>query len=81
MEEIQYIAKPNCKSCLGRGFVIRTIPTGKKKMARNKTLCHCVTEIKKPEPDECVVPKVAKGLAEKVDDIVRYSNNTIAIPN
>lgn len=63
MEEVlQFVARKNCKTCYGRGFVLRTTPLGrdgKKKMSRNKTLCHCATEIKKPEPDECVVPKVS----------------------
>lgn len=68
-KEIKYVAKKNCKECYGRGFVTRTLPIGKdaqgnKQMHKNKTLCHCVTEIKTPEPDECVVPKVANGQAE-----------------
>lgn len=65
-EPIKFLAKKNCKACLGRGFVIRTYPSGKgnKEMHTNKTLCHCVTEIKTPEPDECVVPKVAKDLGD-----------------
>ncbi len=63
-EPIKFLAKKNCKSCHERGYIIRTTPMGKgangeKKMSRHKTLCHCVTEIKTPEPDECVVPKVA----------------------
>lgn len=61
---IKFLAKKNCKDCFARGFVTRTTPMGKdkngeKKMSKHKTLCHCVTEIKTPEPDECVVPKVA----------------------
>lgn len=62
MEEapVRFLAKKNCKTCFGRGFVTRTWParTGTKEMHANKTLCHCATEIKTPEPDECVVPKV-----------------------
>ncbi len=80
MEEIKHIAKPNCKSCLGRGFVTRTIPTGKKgkkEMAKNKTLCHCATEIKTPGPDECVVPKVANDRHKEI----QYAHNAIPIPN
>jgi hypothetical protein len=62
---IRFLAKKGCKDCWERGFVIRTTPlgrdkNGKKKMSTHKTLCHCVTEIKEPEPDECVVPKVAE---------------------
>jgi hypothetical protein len=61
---VKFLAKRNCKDCYGRGFVTRTTPMGRdengeKKMSKHKTLCHCVTEIKTPEPDECVVPKVA----------------------
>ena len=80
MEEVQYIAKPNCKHCLGRGFITRTTPTGKKGekgMNKNKTLCHCVTEIKKPEPDECVVPKVVNDGPKKI----HYAYNAIPIPS
>jgi hypothetical protein len=66
MAEIQFKAKPNCKTCYGRGFLTRTlpIPTGRKKMVSQKTLCHCATEIT-PEKresivsdEEVVVPKV-----------------------
>ena len=61
---IKFLAKANCKSCYGRGFITRTHPTGmgNKAMSHHKTLCYCVTEIKTPEPDECVVPKVAKDI-------------------
>jgi hypothetical protein len=62
-EPVKFLAKANCKQCRGRGFVTRTWPIGgKKQMTKRKTLCRCVTEIKTPEPDECVVPKVAKNL-------------------
>lgn len=63
-EPIRFLAKKNCKHCRERGFVTRTYPIGKggdKKMSSRKTLCPCVTEIKTPEPDECVVPKVANS--------------------
>lgn len=69
-EPIKFLAKKNCKTCRGRGFVTRTHPLGKdnkgvKQMSKHKTLCRCVTEIKTPEPDECVVPKVAAEVREK----------------
>ncbi len=65
---IKFLAKKNCKSCLGRGYITRTYPTGGRKlMNKHKTLCHCVTEIKTPEPDECVVPKVAKDVQDAKD--------------
>jgi hypothetical protein len=68
-EPIKFLAKANCKHCRGRGFVTRTHPIGKdgqKKMSKRKTLCSCVTEIKTPEPDECIVPKVAKDGPKKI---------------
>jgi hypothetical protein len=64
VDEVKFEAKKNCKSCYGRGFITRTIPTGKKKMASQQTLCHCATEIlpEKSESivsdEEVVVPKV-----------------------
>jgi hypothetical protein len=63
---IKFLAKQNCKTCFGRGFVTRTYPSGKgnKGMHKNKTLCHCVTEINTPEPDECVVPTVTKDVLD-----------------
>lgn len=69
---IKFLAKKNCKGCLGRGFITRTTPMGKdeygnKKMSKHKTLCYCVTEIKTPEPDECVVPRVAKDVQDAKD--------------
>ncbi len=70
-EPIKFVAKKNCKHCRERGFVIRTYPLGKdakgeKQMSSRKTLCQCVTEIKTPEPDECVVPKVAEPEQPKI---------------
>lgn len=68
-EPIKFLAKANCKHCRGRGFVTRTHPMGrdgKKKMSSHKTLCQCVTEIKTPEPDECVVPKAATDQPKKI---------------
>ncbi len=75
-EAIMFRAKAGCKDCYGRGFILRTIPQGRKQMHTNKTLCHCVTEIKKPEPDkesivsneEVVVPKVVR------DDTKQYAS-------
>ncbi len=62
MDDFLFKAKASCKDCYGRGFIMRSLPTGRnKKKVVNKTLCHCATEIKKPEPDECVVPKVVNG--------------------
>ncbi len=63
-EPIKFLAKKNCPHCHERGFNVMTQPLGKDKrgkklMSKHKVLCHCVTEIKTPEPDECVVPKVA----------------------
>lgn len=75
---IKFVAKQNCKHCYARGFITRTQPLaknakGEKQMSKHKTLCHCVTEIKTPEPDECVVPKVAKeGIA--VTPIKQYAS-------
>ncbi len=52
-EEVQFQAKADCKDCYGRGFLLRTRPIpGRKKMVYMKTLCHCATKIKKPEPDK-----------------------------
>jgi hypothetical protein len=69
---VKFLAKKGCKVCYERGFVTRTVPLGKdkfgkKKMSAYKTLCPCVTEIKEPEPDECVVPKLAKDLEDAKD--------------
>ena len=72
MEEkpVEFLAKANCKTCFGRGLVVRTYPksTGDKKMYTNKTLCHCATDIKTPEPGECVVPIV------KTDEPKQYAS-------
>ncbi len=52
-EPAKFLAKKNCKTCYGRGFIVRTQPIkGKKKMTKHKTLCHCATEINTPEPDK-----------------------------
>jgi hypothetical protein len=69
-EPSKFIAKKNCKGCHGRGFIARTTPLGKdehgkKLMSKHKTLCYCAAEIKTPEPDECVVPKVAKDVPKQ----------------
>lgn len=77
-EPIKFLAKAKCKSCYGRGFITRTYPDGRgdKKMHKHKTLCHCATEIKTPEPDECVVPKVAKNF-DALGDIKMKPENTL----
>ncbi len=63
---MEFQAKANCKSCRGSGFVTRSFPKndGKKGMVTQKTLCHCATEIIKPEPEEAVVPKVSSDLKQ-----------------
>jgi hypothetical protein len=89
MEEapIQFEAKKNCKHCRGSGFLTHTTPMGaersgrkkddKKIMSKHKKLCHCAKEIKEPKPDECVVPKVASTLPERIDNIVHYASGAI----
>jgi hypothetical protein len=65
---IEFKAKQNCKTCYGRGFIVRSFPIAgsKKAMRRQSTLCHCATEIlpEKKESivsdEEVVVPKVKK---------------------
>ncbi len=58
--EIEFKFNAKCKACRGSGYITRSFPKndGKKGMVINKTLCHCAVEIKKPEPDEGVAPKV-----------------------
>ncbi len=60
---MKFYAKKNCKSCrYSPGFVTRTFPRsdGLKGMYVQKTLCHCVTEVKVPDANESVVPKVSE---------------------
>lgn len=86
--EMQFQAKSNCKSCYGRGFLDRTWPVGKtkdgkKEMMHNKTLCHCATEIKRPEPDECVVPKVSKDVLDDPNGVMILKKKeyaSVAVP-
>jgi hypothetical protein len=67
-----FYAKKNCKSCkYTPGFVSRSFPAndGKKGKHIMKTLCHCVTEVKTPDANESVVPKVAPNILDRVNDI------------
>lgn len=62
---MSFYAKKNCKSCrYNPGFVSRSFPAndGKKGKHIMKALCHCVTEVKTPDANESVVPKVCTGL-------------------
>lgn len=64
---MNFYAKKNCKDCrYTPGFVNRSFPKndGKKGMYVQKTLCHCVTEVKEPDANESVVPKVSKDALE-----------------
>jgi hypothetical protein len=68
-----FYAKKNCKSCkYTPGFVSRSFPVndGKKGKHIMKTLCHCVTEVKTPDANESVVPKVSK-------DVMSYASKAI----
>jgi hypothetical protein len=79
--EIEFAAKAKCKDCRGSGYVTRSTPKndGQKGMYLNKTLCHCAVEIKKPEPDECVVPKVAEANSGLVAEKKHYASAAIPI--
>lgn len=59
---MQFYAKKNCKDCrYTPGYVTRSFPLndGKKGKRLHKTLCHCVTEVKKPTEIDNIVPRVS----------------------
>ncbi len=62
---MKFYAKKNCKDCrYTPGFVSRSFPAndGNKGKYVQKTLCHCVTEVKAPDANESVVPKVSHDI-------------------
>jgi hypothetical protein len=72
-----FYAKKNCKSCkYTPGFVSRSYPTndGKKGKHVMKTLCHCVTEVKTPDANESVVPKVCKDALDDPNGVMLLKN-------
>lgn len=83
---MNFYAKKNCKACrYTPGFVTRSFPRndGKKGMYVQKALCHCVTEVKVPDANESVVPKVSKdyvpAIAPEGSEVKRYASQ--AVPN
>lgn len=88
---VQFQAKKNCKTCHGRGYIIRTFPIGTVKSGRKKddvkeshgmkTLCHCATEILKEEPEPVLkvnTPSPDESFVPKVAGNVLDKVNDIA---